>query len=144
MYPHPATKLESGTRGLALCADDAALPRPLLMVTGGHPLSSALGHFFLFHITAWPWATPTPVSSSGTLWGERWLDQRECPRSLSKHHHELPKFMTTPVKSRANKARRPQDRLGNPRADDLERQEELLLECGCSGGSRGRGRAGKG
>ena len=79
VYPHPETKLESGTRDSALCANDCSLPRPLLMVTRGHPLSSASCHFFLFHSTAWPWPTPTPVSSSVTLWRERWLDHRECP-----------------------------------------------------------------
>ena len=146
MYPHPETKLESGTRDSALCADDSTLPHPLLMVTEGHSLSSALCHFFLFHITAWLWPTPTPASSSVTLWRERWLDHRECPCFLVPEQipSQAPQVRDHPchVETRSEGLRTDLGTLGEMTSKGRSCFWNVGIAVG--EGSRGGGRAGKG
>lgn len=114
------------------------------MVTRSHPLSRLRSLSFPHHGLAMDYSHTCLF-----LWDfvegstGRTTENVHVSRSLSKYHQGLSKLMTTPVKSRGNKVRRHQDRLGNPGRDDLKRQEELLQEYGYRCGSRGRGGQGK-
>ena len=111
--PTPETKLESGTRGAALCADASTLPRPLLMVTRSHPLSCLRSLSFPHHGLAMGYSHTRLF-----LWdfvegsAGRTTENVHVSRSLSKYHQGPSKLMTTPVKSCGSKVRRHQGRLG--------------------------------